>query len=273
MNGLNSGFAHINGAKIYYESMGEGHPFVMVHAAIAHLAMWGEQVDYFKNNYRVIRYDMRGFGKSLPVPRIDFQHDEDLRALMDFLNIDRAYLMGCSKGGSVCMNFALNNPDRVAALIMVGSAPQGFSYPDWSPTPLIEAMEAAYGAGDLDQINELAMRMFVDGKGRTPDQVNSAMRKKIYDMYAIALQHEKQQGNELPQPYSAMNRLAELPMPVQIIYGDLDEDYTLRAADFMLKHIKHVRATLMHGTAHLPNMEFPQAFNTHLSEFLRTLTR
>jgi 3-oxoadipate enol-lactonase len=266
-----TGFAEINGAKIYYEVAGEGQPFLMVHAGIANKSMWDDQFDYFAQKYKVVRYDMRGFGQSLPVAS-DYQRHEDIRALLDFLKIDHTYLMGCSMGGGACMNFALNYPDRADALIMVGSAPNGFAYAEWSPSPLDEEMEAAFEKGDLERANELAMQIFVDGKGRTPDQVNPTLRQKIYDMNMIAIRNQPQMGNDVPLQTSAAKRIGELQLPVLIIMGNLDEEYIAKAADFMATNIPGARKIVMHGTAHLPNMEFPNEFNAHVQEFLDGLS-
>jgi len=270
MVAVQTGFADINGARIYYEVAGEGQPFLMVHAGIADKSMWDDQFDFFAQNYRVVRYDMRGFGQSPPVAS-DYQRHEDIRALLDFLDIDHAYLMGCSMGGGACMNFALEYPDRADALMMVGSAPVGFSYDDWSPSPLDEEMEAAYKRGDLERVNELSMQVFVDGKGRTPDQVNPALRKKVYDMNRVALRNEKLLGKDVPLPTSAAQRISELRLPVLIVIGELDEEYIARAADFMAANIPGARKVVMPGTAHLPNMEFPKEFNAHVQAFLDSL--
>lgn len=267
MVAVQTGFADINGAKIYYEVAGEGQPFLMVHAGIANKAMWDDQFDFFAQKYKVVRYDMRGYGQSPPVAD-DYQRHEDIRALLDFLKIDRAYLMGCSMGGGACMNFVLDYPDRAGALIMVGSAPGGFGYEDWSPSPLDEAIEAAAEAGDLERANELEVQNFIDGRGRTPDQVSPALRQKVYDMNMIALRHEKLMGSDVPPPTSAAERIGEINIPVLIVTGDLDEDYIARAASFMAANIPGARKIVMPGTAHLPNMEFPSEFNAHVQAFL-----
>ena len=83
MAAVRTGFADINGAKIYYEVAGEGQPFLMVHAGIADKSMWDAQFDFFARDYQVVRYDMRGFGQSPPVAD-DYQRHEDMRALLDF---------------------------------------------------------------------------------------------------------------------------------------------------------------------------------------------
>lgn len=265
-----SGFAEINGAKIYYEVAGEGHPFLMVHAGIAHNAMWDDQFEFFSKKYKVIRYDMRGYGQSAPVAD-EYQRHEDIRALLDYLKVDRAYLMGCSMGGGACMNFALEYPDRADALIMVGSGPGGFGYEDWSPSPLDVEMEAAYEKGDMERVNEIGMRIFIDGQGRTADQVNPAIRRKVYDMNSVALRNEKLMGKDVPLSVPAAYRVAELKLPVLIVMGDLDEEYIHRAAKFMESNIPGAKKVIMQGTAHLPNMEFPDEFNAHVQQFLDSL--
>lgn len=267
MADVQTGFAEINGARIYYEVAGEGQPFVMIHAGIASSAQWDDQFAYFAKHYKVVRYDMRGYGQSLPVPD-DYQRHEDLRGLMDHLNIDHAIVMGCSMGGGAAMNFALDYPARADALIMVGSGPAGFGYDDWSPSPLDEEMEAAYEAGDMARVNEIGMRIFVDGQGRTPDQVDPALRKKVYDMNTIALANEGKNGKDLPRPVPAAQQLGSLKMPVLIVMGDLDEQYIHRAFAFMAENIPGAQTVVMPGTSHLPNMEFPDAFNAHVQAFL-----
>jgi 3-oxoadipate enol-lactonase len=270
MAAVQTGFAEINGARIYYEVAGEGQPFLMVHAGIADKSMWDEQFEFFARKYKVVRYDMRGYGQSLPVAD-DYQRHEDMRALLDFLDIDHAYLMGCSMGGGACMNFALEYPNRTDALIMVGSAPSGFGYDDWSPSPLDIAMEVAYQKGDLEQVNEIAMQIFIDGKSRTPDQVDATLRRKVYDMNMIALRNERLMGKDIPPPASAAKRIGELRLPVLIVMGDLDEEYIVRAANFMEANLPNARKLVMPGTAHLPNMEFPDEFNAQVQAFLDTL--
>ncbi len=270
MAAIQTGFAEINGARIYYEVAGEGQPLLMVHAGIASRSMWDDQFDFFARHYRVVRYDMRGYGQSPPLAA-DYQRHEDMRALLDFLNISQAILMGCSMGGGACMNFALEYPDRTDALIMVGSAPAGFAYDDWSPSALDEAIEAAGKQGDVERVNELEVQLFIDGKGRTPDQVNPALRQKVLDMNRIALQNEHLLGKDVPLPTPAATRIGALHLPTLIVFGDLDEEYIFRAADFMETHIPGARKIVMPGTAHLPNMEFPQAFNAHVQTFLDSL--
>src|SRR3712207_8911911 len=121
----NGGFADVNGARLHYEIVGEGDPLVLVHAGIADGRMWEGQLGAFAHRNRVIRYDMRGFGRSAMVEG-PYAHHEDLRALLDYLGIERALLVGCSMGGKTIIDFALQHPGRAGALVLAGSSVSGF---------------------------------------------------------------------------------------------------------------------------------------------------
>lgn len=117
-----SGFVNINKAKLYYEIAGAGASFVMIHAGVADSRQWNNEFEYFSQSNQVIRYDMRGYGKSEPVDG-EFSHMSDLVALLDTLRVhEPIIIMGCSMGGGLAMDFALTHPSRVKALVMVDSA-------------------------------------------------------------------------------------------------------------------------------------------------------
>ena len=127
-----TGTAEANGATLYYEVAGEGGPLVLVHAGIADGRMWEGQLEPFSRRYRTVRHDMRGFGRS-PMVEGAYSHHADLRALLDALEIDRAAFVGCSMGGATVIDFALENPGRVEALVLVGSAVGGFEFDEEPP--------------------------------------------------------------------------------------------------------------------------------------------
>lgn len=265
-----SGFADINGAKIYYEVAGSGHPLVMVHAGIAHSGMWDDQFAFFAEHHQVIRFDMPGFGQTVPVDG-EFTNREDLYALLKYLGVERVYLMGCSKGGGVCMDFVLEHPEMATALIMVGSGPGGFAFETEPPKQWDEIVKT-FEAGDLERTSELETQVWVDGRGRTPDQVNPTVRRKVFEMNLIALQYEKMGlGKEKLLEPPAAQRIHELKLPALIVYGDLDTPYIVAAADFMATHIAGAKKVLISGTAHVPNMERPQEFNQQVMAFLNNL--
>ncbi|MEZ4670315.1 MAG: alpha/beta hydrolase [Anaerolineae bacterium] len=268
---VEKGFAEINGAKLYYEVAGSGHPLVMVHAGIADNRMWDDQFNAFADQYRVIRFDQRGYGQSPPVDG-EFSRHQDLYELLKFLNVDRAYLMGCSLGGGVSLNFALEYPDMAAALILVGSGPGGFDVKKDPPKQWDDIVKS-FEANDLERTAELEVQVWVDGASRTPEQVDAALRAKVFDMNLIALKYEKLEcGKELSLEPAAAVRLGDLRIPVLLVVGDLDTPYIQAANDFMLENLHFGQKVVMTGTAHVPNMEYPQVFNQHLSTFLASLS-
>jgi pimeloyl-ACP methyl ester carboxylesterase len=267
---VESGFAAINNARIYYEIAGQGQPFVMIHAGVADSRQWNNEFAHFANRFRVLRYDMRGYGKSEPVEG-EFSHLNDLTALLDYLNLDQPLiLMGCSMGGGVAMNFALASPSKARALIMVGSAPADLEL-DVARPPKFEEVEKAFDAGDLDLVAELETQIWFDGMGRSPAQVNQAMRRLLYEMNRIALSHEvKGLGKRLPDSQvPAAERLHELAIPLLVVVGVHDTPYILAAADYMMEKIPSAQKVTFEDAAHLPNMDHPEEFRRVVAEFLR----
>jgi len=260
-NPSDSGFAAINNALVHYEIAGEGTPFVMIHAGVVDNRQWTGEFAFFAKRFQVLRYDMRGYGKSEPVDG-EYSHLQDLTALLDHLRIDQPLIvMGCSMGGGLAMNLALTRPSQVRALIMVDAGPTGLELDTPTPAGFGEA-EKAYNAGDLDRVAETETQLWFDGMGRTPALLNQAMRKLVYEMNRIALSHEaKRLGKRLPDTQvPAIERLNELHIPVLVIVGAHDTPYTLAAADYMVEKIPTARKVTIDDAAHLPNLDHPEEF-------------
>ena len=181
-----TGFAAVNGARLYYETAGEGRPVVFVHAGLADSGMWDGQFEAFAAHYRAIRYDMRGFGQSVPV-KGEYSHAEDLAGLLQFLGVRRASLVGCSQGGSVILDFALAHPAAAAALVLVSTSPVGLEL-DMPASPQFADLQAALLTNDWIAFLELSAQIWFDGAGRTPDQVDPEARKRLVGMYLRRLQ-------------------------------------------------------------------------------------
>jgi pimeloyl-ACP methyl ester carboxylesterase len=257
-------------ARLAYDLAGQGAPLVLVHAGIADRRMWDPQFLVFAEHFRVARCDLRGFGESEPVAG-EFSHAADLLAVLDGLGLERAHLVGCSKGGSACLELALDHPERVSGLVLVGSGPSGFQFETPPPRQWDEVV-AAFRAGDLDRTSELEVQIWVDGPHRALDQVDPAIRRLVFDMNRIALGHEvKGLGNELPPPIPAADRLGTLSTPTLVIVGELDQPTPVAAAEFMAARIPNARHIVLPDTAHLPNLELPAEFNRLVLGFLLSL--
>jgi pimeloyl-ACP methyl ester carboxylesterase len=272
-NQSKSGYVKIDGAQIYYEAAGTESPFVMIHAGVADNRQWNNEFDYFAQSHRVLRYDMRGYGKSEPAEG-EFNHMNDLAAVLDTVNINEpAIIMGCSMGGGLAMDFALTYPSRVKALIMVGSGPSGLELDLPDPAKFAD-VEKAYDAGDLDLVAELEIQIWFDGMDRTPGQVDQEMRKLAYEMNRKALDHEaKGLGKRMPNRESpAFDRLTDLNVPVLVIVGAHDIPYILAASEYMIEKIPKGKKAVIKKGAHLPNMDQPDEFQKIVESFLNELS-
>ncbi|HVG35800.1 MAG TPA: alpha/beta hydrolase [Pyrinomonadaceae bacterium] len=262
-------YAELNGARFYYEIAGEGDALVLVHAGIADRRMWDDQFEALAQHYMVVRYDRRGFGLTEMVAG-DFSQYADLYELLKFLKLERATLVGCSQGGKTVLDFTLEHPSMVKALVLVASAVGGFAFSDEQPKELEELQEAE-SLGDLDRVNELELRIWVDGQERTPEQVDQRVRERVREMNLIALRAPAELGNELQLASPAAFRLEEIRVPTLVVIGDLDTPRTQAAADLLAEKISGAQKVVIKGTAHLPNMEQPEEFNRRVLEFLKRL--
>lgn len=266
-----SGMAEVNGTRLYYEVAGEGHPLVLIHAGIADSRMWDDQFDAFAQRYRVIRYDLRGFGRS-EVPPGPYALRDDLLGLLRFLGVARTYLVGVSIGGGLAIDFTLEHPGMVDALIPVAAGVFGLPRSAADDAPF-EEVEAAIKAGDLARANELEIDLWVVGTRRTADQVDPRVRQRALEMNgdSFARLAENEQAHPQPLDPPAYGRLGEIHAPTLVIVGDEDLPEVTRAADALAANIAGAHKVVMHGAAHLPNMEQPAEFNRLVLDFLAGL--
>lgn len=268
-----SGFAEVNGTRLYYEVAGEGNALTLLHAGIADSRMWDDQFSVFATRYRTVRYDLRGFGRS-EVPPGEYTLRDDLAGLLQTLGIARTTLVGVSLGGSLAVDFALEHPEMVEALVLVGAGLSGFT-PEMASLSTTEAahwqeIEAADAAGDAERLNALETHLWVDGLGRTPEMVNPTLRERVMTMngnnIARATEQEAAQPQKLDPP--AIGRLGEIAAPTLVIVGDEDSSIVQATAETLTQGIAGARKVVMRGTAHVPNMEQPEEFNRLVLAFL-----
>ncbi len=267
------GHADLGNGKLYYEMGGEGETLILCHAGFVDSGMWDDQWNDFTQHYRVIRFDMRGYGKSDPVTEPISRRD-DLYRLLKQIGVQHTYLLGCSMGGQIVIDFALEHPEMVSGLIVISTTPGGFALQGEPPPKLIE-MIAAVQQGDLVRASELQLQIWVDGPFRQPEQVNPLVRQHAAEMNRIVVANgtwakaDAQPLNPLEPP--AVERLSELHVPTLIMVGALDHPEILRAANMMTSHIDGGEQIIIPETAHVPNMEQPIEFNQSVLNFLHGL--
>ena len=266
INRITSGFVELNQCQFYYQIAGHGHPLALVHAGICDSRMWDDQWSVLAQQYQVVRFDMRGFGQSA-APPLPFVPHDDLYALLQFLGIRKTYLLGASLGGQVALDFTLAHPDMVDGLILVGSVltdrrPSDALIQQWSQ------IGAALEGGDVAAANEIELRMWVDGPHRSPDEVATVVRARVRDMNAIKFDKHRPRAQARPLEPPAAQRLGDVGVPTLVVVGALDHGEIRDSAERLTTGIPDAQRLVMAGTAHLPSMEQPAAFNQVVQTFL-----
>lgn len=261
-----SGLLGGDAAGLYYEVAGSGHPLVLIHAGIADSRMWDDQFHILAQHFRVIRYDIRTFGKSKDQPEL-FSHHEDLHQLLLHLGVEKTYLMGASIGGAIAIDFTIAYPDMVDGLVLVGTGIRGYrlkhlAEQDWSE------LEAAYERGDYAEVVDQEVRLWVDGPGRRPDQVEPSVRERVREMETANIEAGADEDAAQPLKPPAISHLREIRAPVLLIVGEEDGPDIHEVAELLKVAIPDVTVEMMPNTAHVPNMEQPEQFNALVLDFL-----
>jgi pimeloyl-ACP methyl ester carboxylesterase len=256
--------------NLYYEEAGEGMALVLSHAAFLDSRMFDAIWEPLAQHYRVIRYDMRGYGQSSPVNGPVCRRN-DLKKLLDHLKVDRAHMVGCSNGGQNCLDLALEYPQLAASLTLVDSTPSGFSMAGAPPRYLFEMFDAVQN-GDLERASELQIRIYLDSESRQPEEVDPGLRQKALAMNRIPINQntfflaDMQPLNPMDSP--AIARLENVTCPTLIVAGSFDHPEVLRAADEMAARVPHARKYIFEGCGHVPTYEKPEDFTQVLMDFL-----
>jgi pimeloyl-ACP methyl ester carboxylesterase len=267
-----SGQVAVDGASLFYELTGpvdgETCPIVLLHAGIADARMWDPQVEILAGRFSVLRYDLRGFGRSDPaVGR--YSARADLIGLLDALGIARVHLVGLSMGGALAIDVALEYPDRVASVVACAARPGG-QEPSRELVRGWADVDIAIEAGDLDLAGELELRMWVDGPLRRADEVDLEVRERVREMNA-ALLAGPDEGQPEPLDPPALTRLHQITAPTLVVVGDRDQPDVIAGAHLLSAGIPNATRQTIPGAAHMISMERPDAFNRAVLTFLASV--
>jgi 3-oxoadipate enol-lactonase len=263
-----TGFLDTQGAPLYYEVAGTGHPLLLIHAGITDSRMWDEQFQTFAQQYQVIRYDIRGYGKST-IPSGKFANHEDITALFEHLSIKQAHVIGISFGGLIALDFTLAHPDQVTSLVLGAPSVSGHVSSSADASHFEEEEEALLERGDLKGATNLNLRMWLDVPRRTPDQVDPTVRQRIYEMqyhaFTVPIPAEAEVISLEPP---AITRLAEIHVPTLFIVGEYDVPEKIDLVGQLAEEIALARQIVIPNAAHIVNMEQPAEFNRMVLDFL-----
>jgi len=258
-----SGTVDVNGTRLYYETAGEGPAVVLVHGGLVDSRLWDDQMKAFAKHHRVVRYDLRGFGRSAAAPQ-PFSHIEDLRALMDFLKIERATVVGLSLGGIIAADFALEHPERVDRLVLVGAGLRGDKQPP--DKDALKAYEAAT-KGMAEEFVNITMKsgLYTTVRERTP--AYTRLRQMMLENFKALPTFAPGFLKYPAQP--TIERLGQIKAPTLVIIGSDDAQSLKNVADTLAAGIPGARKVVIPGASHHPPVERPNEFNKAVLSFLK----
>lgn len=252
-------------ARITWEERGEGPPLVFLHGIGGDALCWRPQLDAFSEAFRVISWNMPGYGGSAPLEPMTFPGLADsLARLLDRLKVDRAHLVGHSMGGMVAQELVATRPERVRSLTLVATtAALGRPDGDWQRS----FVETRLGPLDRGQtMADLAPAIFARLVGDDPDpagvaQAIASMSRVPEATYRAAI--------HCLLTFDRRAALARIDAPTLLLAGERDTTAPPAVMERMAAKIPAARFQVVPRAGHLANLEQPAAFNHALARFLK----
>ena len=220
--------------------------------------------------YRTIRYDARGFGRSV-TEDVEFSRVDDLLAVLDAFGVERAALVGNSQGGQIALDLAVSRPDRVAALVQLASGIGGLDVP---MSPRDEAVEQRYeeidAAGDIQALTDFELALWGAGVEQPVERLPADLRGFLRPMFEAA-NEGRPRGRQVPLDPPAAERLDRLTMPVLFVHGALDFSYVETFGRHLEANVPNARLVVMPGVAHLVAAEAPDETARLVLDLVRPL--
>ncbi|MBB5873271.1 pimeloyl-ACP methyl ester carboxylesterase [Allocatelliglobosispora scoriae] len=247
-----------------YDLEGSGPVVLLLHSSVCDRRMWQPQTTpLLAAGFRVLRPDFRGYGDT-PAPTAAYSDADDVRALLDELDLATVHLVGASFGGRVAQEVAARWPHRIASLALVCAGAQG--HPKTADVAAFGAREnELIEARDLDAAVALNVATWVGPAATAPTrEFVGVMQRRAFDLQIDA--------PEVDSP-DADHDLAAITAPTLVVSGAHDLDYFTEIAAHLAKEIPGARHTVLDWAGHLPSLEHPARFNPLLLEFLSSQPR
>ena len=261
----------VPGGELYAVADGDGPPIVLLHAGVVDSRVWEPFVPLLTSaGYRAIRYDARGFGRSM-TEDVEFRRVDDLLAVLDAFGAERAALVGNSQGGQIALDLAVTHPDRVAALVQLASGIGGLEVP---MSPRDEAVEERYEevdqAGDVEALTDFELALWGAGVEQPVERLSPELRAFLRPMFADA-NEGRPRGRQVPIDPPAAERLDQLTMPVLFVHGGLDFSYVELFGRHLEANVPNARLVVLPGVAHLVAVEAPEETARLVLDLIRPL--
>jgi pimeloyl-ACP methyl ester carboxylesterase len=217
--------------------------------------MWKPQVEFLSKGFKVITYDLRGFGNSSIPNNSKYSHVDDLKELLKHLGVDRVSIIGHSFGSAIAVDFTLKYPKMVDKIVLIAPSLSGY----YSENKLWEELREFGKKGDTESIREeiLSHKMFKNLRNENKELIQRIIR----DYKAWHFLHRDPREDR-----DAMNRLRELNLPVKIIMGSEDSDIQKEVIEKLRKDA-NAKIEIIEDSGHMVNLEKPHIVNNLISSF------
>lgn len=273
-------FMEMNGLSVHYKTMGSGEPlFVLLHGFGASLYSWHAVMEPFSELGRVFAYDRPAFGLTERPLEWDGENPYSLEAqvnlllaMLDDFGVGQVILVGNSAGGTVAMQFTLDHPERVQALILVDPAVYaGGGAPAWT-RPLLRTPQMRHlGPLIARQIQERGPDL-LDLAWYDPSRI-PAESMEMYQKPLLVENWDKAlwEFTLASQASKLEERLDEFDLPVLVLTGDTDRIVPTEQSIRLAGELPHAVLVVIPQAGHVPHEEQPDLFMQAVSEFLSTL--
>jgi pimeloyl-ACP methyl ester carboxylesterase len=257
-------------ATLAAESTGSGPDVLLVHAGVTDQRSWASVIERLPD-HRCLTYDARGYGRTTYQPEDGWSSVGDAVAVLDAYDVGQAVVIGSSMGGRTSIDLTLLHPDRVRALVLIGPAISGAPEATYEPEVLAleEEWEAAEERGDLDTVNRMEARVWLDGPTAPEGRVAGAPRDLFLEMNAQAL--DADDPGDQRDEVSAWDRLSEIGVPTLVLIGEHDLRYIKEGCTHAAEVIPGARLVQLPGVAHLPHLEGDESTLAEIAAFVASV--
>lgn len=273
-NSAYSHFADVDGVRVHYQEKGSGTPLILIHGYTSSVYSWKDVFEPLSKSFRVIAVDLKGFGFT-GKPDGDYTRRAQamlIAGLLDHLKIEKAWLCGSSMGGEVALNFARQNPQRVAGLILIdssGAKVEGTSSlaPGYLLIPVVGRVLTALALRSDKLVREGLEKSFYDRSKITDERVATYYRPLQTRGGQLAALRARTQANQFPiEP-----DLGKISARTLIIWGAEDALIPLAAGHRMNSLIKDSALLVFEKCGHLPQEEMPERVVEEITRFIKAV--
>ncbi len=255
------GHVRVEAGRLWYQRAGEGFPVILIHPGLWDARIWDDQFEEFARHHDVVRYDLRGYGRS-DMPTEPYSDLRDLQYLLGELGIRRCALVGCASGAQLAVDFALAHGDVTDAVVAVAPGLSGYRWSDAGLDMLVEEVDRAVRSGDLGRAMDVELAVWAPmGDEPAHDGRVAAIARENAHVLRMS-------DSLLETPPSALARLGDIQAAMLVVVGDRDLGEIHAIADVLAAMVPGAQKRVIADADQLVNVRRPETFNRMVLDFL-----